>query len=234
MLIKLEPDTAKKIYQIRVWAANFQKLPQEKLFKLACDPKQKTKNINTRLDAIFTLRHKFELIAKSNDDSSVLTDQDVEQLYKLMIDDENFPVLVNVNDFAVEEVTCKKGYEDIAHKKAVKRDLEENVALLRAEAAKLILDFGNSTKRFNEIRGDFIKSIKEILSNMLCEQDQIFASERKMPDNSEKMTVSNYFKSFVEVLYFIDKESARPFMSIFDIKETDFSYERRAKNLLNT
>ena len=64
---------------------------------------------------------------------------------------------------------------------------------------------------------------------MLGEPDHLFVREQKLSEDKVEVKTTSYFKSFVEALYFTDKEAARPFMDIFNISLNEFSYERRTQ-----
>lgn len=223
MNVTLEPNPAVKIHQLVLWTSNFQRLPREKLLALALDPNRSVRNINVRLDAICTLRHLLNSNYEKTKNKNLLTNDEVERLYNLLCNEQEFPILINISDISVEKVTHIKGQEDLAHKKVVKKDIEENCALLRAEAALLIIDFGINTSKFVEIKDDFKKTLKEILGNMLSEPDQVFVKERA----TSKVISTDYPKRFIEALYLIDKESAKPFITSFNIDESAFKPERR-------
>lgn len=230
MHVTLEANDSQKIRQLRTWAINFrQHLDRKVLFRLATDPKQHVKNINVRHDASAVIRKRLEEDSNTN----FLTNEEVEQLYKLIKDEEDFPILVSAEEFTVQDITHIKGKEDLATKKKVKKDIEENVAVLKAEAALLIVDFGLNTNRFKELRMPLIKTITGILGNMLCEPDHLFIREIINGDGIKVIT-TNYFERFVEALYFIDEDTAKPFMDIFEIKPERFSFERRQRKASQT
>lgn len=226
MRVNLEPDPQLKLHQLASWANNFQHLDRRTLINLGTNPKQKVKNINVRHDALIVFGKRLEDMKAASAWPVSLTDEEVEKLYNLIIDEEDFPILVDTNEIVVEEITHLKEQEDELHKKGVKRDIEENIAVLKAEALFLIVDFGAKTKRFSELRSNLIIAITGILENMLCEPDQLFVKEKS---ETGKVIISFSFINYVEALYFIDKESAKPFMEIFNIPESNFSFERRRK-----
>lgn len=231
MQVTLEPNTSQKIHQLGTWTINFRKnLDRKVLFRLATDPTVHVKNINVKLDAIIVIRNILEKQAQETHNGDLLTDEEIEKLFNLIKDDEDFPILLDTQEISVEQVTHIKNHEDLATKKKVKIDIEENDAVLKAEAALLIVDFGTNTKKFQQIRLQLIKTISAILGNMLCEKDHIFVREIKKGDKIEVIT-TNFFKQFVQALYFIDEEAAKPFMDIFSIKPEDFSFERRQRKV---
>lgn len=226
MRVRLEYDSHIKLKQLQTWALSFKELDRGTLFKLATDPSQEVKNINERATAIIVLRTLLEKASKQFDTSNLLTDDEVEQLYCLLINEDDFPILVDTESFVVQDVTYVEKGKAVPEKTIV-RDIEENCALLRAEAALLIVDFGQRTKRFLELKPKIIEGVKEIVLNMLCEKDQIFFKETIVDGSTTDVNQSLYFRVFVEALYFVDKDSARLFMASFDVNESGFSYKRK-------
>ena len=217
MLIRLETNPKDKSHQLRRWTQAFQHLSNERLLSLATNKEQNVKNINVRLDALLVFIQRLQDSSKKTNRRYILTDVEVEQLYNLIKNEDDFPVLVNPNEIVVEEVTHEKDHEDIVYKKQVKKDIEENVALLKAYAALVIVDYGLHTKKFLELRQPLIKSITGILGNMLGEPDHVFVKEGR---DKESVKPTNFFSNFIEALYFIDNQSAKPFMQLFNISES--------------
>ena len=227
--INLEPNPRKKLDQLRSWTTAFAHLDRQKLLDLATNPNRNVKNINVRLDALYTLRQKLKTLSTLQPNTSTLTDNELEQLFNLIKDEDDFPTLVDSEELIVEDITHEKGHEDTKHKKETKNDIEQNVALLKSEAALLIVDFGLKTHKFTELRQPLISLITSRLGNLVGDPDHLFIREQKISECTVEVKTTNYFKSFVEALYFIDKEVAKPFMDIFNVSLNDFSYERRTK-----
>ena len=219
MLTRLEPDPSANIVKFPLYYAKLFSKQREELINIAIN--KTDEEINERVVALNLLRGRLEKLPDNSPEKS-LTDNEVQSLYNLITDEAEFPIIVYSEEFTVEEITHEQGREDSTYKLKIKTDIEQNDALLRAEAAMLIVDFGTSTNKFRQIRSDFIEALKYILDNMLCEKDQIFLNEKELEPSS-------YFIHFVEALYFTDKESARQFMLQFNVKETSFSFERRTK-----
>lgn len=227
MQVKLEPNVKEKLHQLERWGQVIGKLDSELLLDLATNPKRNVKNINVRLAALLGFEQRLYELARKRLTKDLLTDDEVEKLYKLIINEEDFPIMVFPEEFKVEEVTHEKEKEDLQVKKKIIQDIEENVAILKAYALLLIIDYGANTKKFQEIHQSLVKTITGILGNMLGEPNHIFLKEEISSDNNVGIKASRFFVNFVEALYFIDEEAARPFMDIFKVTTNSFSASGR-------
>ena len=227
------PNAADRVHQLGAWGKSFHRLNRATLLNLAANPEQHTHNINVKHAAIIQLQNRLETVRKAlekkkthRDPRTLLKDNEVIQLFNLVRSEQDFPILVDINYLQVDNVVhgSKEELEKARlHKEQVVKDVEENCALLRSTAALLIIDFGSKTNAFQEIRQDLIEELKFILIDMLKENHETFITI------TDHHTIKNstYFKSFVEALYFLDRESARPYMDIFKIGTHDFSFQRR-------
>lgn len=226
MLVTLEPDSTVKLHQLQSWSTTFTKLDRQKLLDIATNPSKNVENINERITAVGALR---QILEKDGQQAS-LTDDEVKKLFTLIRDEEDFPILVDPEEIVVEKVTHEQGHEDQASKKRIKKDIEENVAQLKADAALLIAEFGQNTNKFRELHEQIITVITSILGQMLGEPDHLFVQERNAGDKLE-IKATDYYTGFVEALYCIKPESAKVFMDIPNprILIDSFSVSRRAR-----
>ncbi len=216
ILARLEPNHPANVQKLRLYHSSLGPRNREELVNIAIK-KDTDEEINERICALLELRDRLEKLPASSHEKS-LTDEEVQKLYTLITDEAEFPIVVYTEEFTVEEVTHEKGHEDAEYKSKIKKDIEENDALLRAEAALLIVDFGQGTKKYNELKHRLVTAITGILGNMLGEPDHLFLKEQ---------VPSTYLKQFVEALYFIDINVAEPFMKIFNMNTNEFSLQRR-------
>ena len=223
---RLEPDPRTKLKQLGLYVEAHKSKSREELINIAIN--WVDKNINERIVALLTFRKILENTPK-NLQKRALTNHEMQKLYHLIKDDAEFPIIVYPDQFTVEEITHEKNHEDSNYKKTITINIEENDAVLRAEAALLIVDFGQETKKYDELKHKLVSAITAILGNMLGEPNNLFVKEVK--ENSDWGKPSSCFIRFVEALYFIDEEAARPFMSHFNVQETDFSHERRKRKV---
>lgn len=227
-LTRLEPDHTTNLKKLPLYRANLSSKKREELINIAIYKAEE--EINERVTALYTLR---DILQKPPDGppEKSLTDEEVQKLYELIIDEAEFPIVVYPDEFTVEEITHEQNHEDAKYKSEVKNGIEENDALLRAEAALLIVDFGQGTKKYKALKHRLVIAITAILGNMLAESDHLFLKEIKKADRVES-NPSSYFKSFVEALYFIDEKAAEHFIKIFNININEFSIERRKRKYL--
>ncbi len=230
LLTRLELDPLANIRKLPFYCAKLGSKQREELIYLVINKNSTEENINERISALYALRDRLE---KSPDNSpqKSLTDKEVQKLYHLITDEAEFPIVIYPDEFTVEEITHEKNHEDSTYKLKITKDIEQNDALLRAEAALLIVDFGQNTKKYNELKHRLATAITAILGNMLGEPHDLFLKELEREGNQTEQIPSMYFTNFVEALYFIDKKAAEHFIKIFNININDFNLERRNKKL---
>lgn len=219
--VRLEPDYSAKLKQLKFYSENHKSKKRDELIYIAINNNPTEENINERISALLELRNRLTNLPDGSSHKS-LTDKEVQKLYHLITDEAEFPIVVYPDEFTVEEITHEKDHEDTTYKLKITKDIEQNDALLRAEAALLIVDFGQNTKRYNQLKHRLVIAITGILGNMLGEPHHLFLTEKSL---------SKYFTQFVEALYFIDEKSAERFIKIFNININDFNLDRRNKKL---
>ena len=224
--VRLEPDYSAKLKQLKFYSENHKSKKRDELIYIAINNNPTEENINERISALLELRNRLTNLPDGSSHKS-LTDKEVQKLYHLITDEAEFPIVVYPDEFTVEEITHEKDHEDSKYKSKIKKDIEENDALLRAEAALLIVDFGQSTKKYQALKHRLATSITGILGNMVGEPDHLFLKETKKDGTNVEPVPSSYFKTFVEALYFIDKNAAEHFITMFNINTNEFSLQRR-------
>jgi hypothetical protein len=201
MLVTIEANTSSKLRQLAAWAKYFHYMDRTQLIDLATNPQRKVKNINVRLSSILFLR-----------ESGYATNAEVEKLFNLVKDEKDFPIWVDAKSIIVKEVTGEKDHEDLPYKQKLKRNIEENVAMLRSEAALMIAEFGQRTMAYKKIKPEFITTLKEILDRIAT--DPIFVDQRTHK-------TSSYFNGFLKALYLADRRAAVPYMTNYGINLSD-------------
>lgn len=229
MLTRIETNPQANLDHLQTFVSQLRHAGKKRLIERATNLEDKDEYINERVVALAALRKELENIPNWQKRGDLLSNKEVEKLFRIIKDEEDFPVLVDPNEIKVEEVTHEKDHEDLPYKKKLKKSIEENDAMLRGHAALLIVDFGLKTKRFLQLKHLFIKEITGILGNMLGESDHLFIKETRLGNDKVNIDASLFFKMLVEALYFIDEESAKPFMDFFNIQLEDFSIERRKR-----
>ncbi len=229
LLTRLETDPAAKLKSLPLYRAQLSSKERKELIKIAINKAEE--QINERVTALDELRDRLEKLPDHSSQKS-LTDEEVQILYKLIKDEAEFPIVVYPEQFTVEQITHKTGHEDLEYKSKITKDIEENDAMLRARAALLIVDFGQGTKKYRELKHPLVIAITAILGNMLGEPDNLFLKETKINGNKAEPLPSSYFKQFVEALYFIDETVSERLIKIFRVNVNDFSFQRRERKHL--
>lgn len=201
MLVTIETNPSLKLHQLAAWAKYFHHMDRIQLLDLATNPQRKVKNINVRLSSMLFLR-----------ESGYVTNVEVEKLFKVVKDEKDFPMWIDANSIIVKEVTGEKDHEDLSYKQKLKRNIEENVAMLRSEAALMIAEFGQRTLMYKRIKPQFVRVLREILDKIAL--DPVFVNQ-----NTHK--TSPYFNSFLKALYLADKKSAMPYITEYGIDLSD-------------
>lgn len=210
MIVNLEIDPRTKLHQLKSWSTTLRHLDRHTLIDLATNSNRRVKNINVRLDAMLFLR-----------ESSCVSSREIEPLFRLVKDEKDFPIWVDADSIVVKEVTHEKDHEDLPYKQKLKRNIEENVAMLRSWAALMIAESGQRTRIYKSIKSEFIGTLKEILNKIAT--DPIFVNQ-----NTHK--TSSFFNDFLKALYLADKQSAMPFITKYGINLSDLfpPYPRKA------
>ncbi len=226
--VRLEPDSLAKLQQLQLYKKKLDFVEREKLIDIAINNRPIEENINERISALYVLRDILEKTPNNSPHKS-LTNIEVQKLYHLIIDEKEFPIIIYPEEFTVEQITHEKNHEDKEYKLKIIKDIEQNDALLRAEATLLIVDFGQNTQKYKQLQPRLTTAITAILGNMVGEPHHLFVKEVEKSDKQIEAVPSGYFKGFVEALYFIDKKAAEHFMKIFNITTNDFSLQRKEK-----
>ena len=227
-LTRLEPDPLASVTRLSLYSAELSSKQREELINIAINKAEE--EVNERVAALYMLKERLEKLSNSSTEKS-LTDKEVQELYELITDEAEFPIVVYPEQFTVEEITHEKDHEDSTYKSKIQKAVEQNDALLRAIAALLIVDFGQNTKKYKALKPYLTTAITAILGNMLGEPNSLFLKEFKNGTNEVESVPSRYFKAFVEALYFIDQKAAAPFIKIFSININDFDLQRREEKL---
>ena len=216
--VKFQEDPQLNILDTIGFYTEYSTFSREKLFEIITNTSPDIEYINAKAVALGIINERLETESNNteNDPGTLLSDQEVEKLFNIVKDEADFPILLDRKEL-------NNGSRQSDDTKTI-RDIEENAALFRGTAALLIVDYGYKTKKFEEIKKDLTDELKDILGNMLSEQNQLFLRE-----DGNLVKISSYFRSIAEALFFIDEEAARKLMSIFSVKETDFSFERRKR-----
>ena len=223
-LTRLESDPSANLRKLPLYCAKLFSKQREELISVVTN--KADEEINERVVALEDLRDRLEKLPANSPEKS-LTDNEVQKLYELITDEDEFPIVVYPEQFTVEEITHEKDHEDSTYKSKIKNDIEQNDAALRAKAALLIVDFGQNSNKYKELKNCLVTAITGILGNMLGEPDHLFLKEIKSDGKKAEPVPSQYFKTFVEALYFINKNAAEHFINIFNIDINSFSFERR-------
>src|SRR3989338_5543314 len=216
ILTRLEPNHTINLQRLPFYSAKLSSKSREELINVVIN--KADKGINERISALFELRDRLEKLPDNSDNSpkKLLTNREVQALYYLITDETEFPVMVYPDEFTVEEITHEKGHEDSTYKLKIIRAIEENDAVLRAQAALLIADFGQVSKKYKELKHRLVAAITAVLGNMVAEPDHLFLPETGTAAKAESAP-SIHFKNFVEALYFIDEKAGGHFIKIFNI-----------------
>lgn len=223
ILTRLEPNRTINLKRLPLYHAELSSKPREELISVAIN--KADKGINERISALLALRDRLEQLP-DNSPQKLLTNREVQTLYYLITDETEFPIMVYPDEFTVEEITHERDHEDNTYKLKIIRAIEENDAVLRAQAALLIADFGQVSKKYKELKHRLVAAIAAVLGNMVAEPEHLFLSETGTAAKTEPAP-SIHFKNFVEALYFIDEKAGGHFIKIFNININDFSLDRR-------
>lgn len=223
--VRLEPNPLAKLQQLQLYKKKFDSIERERLVDIALNNRPVEENINERISALYVLRDILEKTPASSPDKS-LTNIEIQKLYHLIIDEKEFPIVIYPEEFTVEQITHEKNHEDAKYKLEIIKDIEQNDALLRAEAALLIADFGQTTEKYKQLKPRLITAITAILGNMVGEPHHLFLKEVEKDGKQVESVSSRYFNGFVEALYFIDEKAAEHFMKLFNITTKDFNSQR--------
>ena len=220
MPIVLIADPGKRAATNRELALKFKDGDPSDLLDLATNPRRSVDTFQERVIAMEALKGVLQRLSIQTNRDDILTDYEIEKLYDF-IKDENFPVLVSPDEFTVQSVTNEPDHEDPAYKNKVLHDIEQNVARLKGDAALLIVDYGLNTRKFKQLRQPLVRTITDILDDMLAEKDHLFVTVTLKP--------TSYFTNFIEALYCIDERAAEVFMERFGVTTNDFNPHRIAR-----
>ena len=150
--VRIETDPRIKVQHLKEYLEAHRSRNRDELINIAINHTEE--NINERISALYALR---DILGKTPErfQSKVLTNIEIQKLYHL-VKDEEFPVVVYPDEFTVKEITHEIGHENHQYKETITKAIEENDAVLRAEAALLIIDFGQETKKYKEIKHKLI------------------------------------------------------------------------------
>lgn len=256
MLTRIELDPRFKLSLSASSVRHYSNMPRKKLLDTAITNTSISQNINTRLIALFRLherlsktREEIEKNQRGKDPKSLLDDAEIRKLYNLVRDEYDFPIIVDREErLDIQEVAQYNGQpldinregsiqyngrtystDDKRLERHLVQDIEENDAVLRGVAAFLIVDFGSHTPTFQKIKYGLIKALTGILNNMIEEEGHIFIKDRSISKDRKGFALSSYFINFIEALYFIDKQAAKPFMESYNISENNFDVNRRER-----
>lgn len=228
ILTRLEPNYIINLKRLPFYRAELSSKLREELINVAIN--KADKGINERISALFELRGRLEKLP-DNSPQKLLTNREVQALHYLITDEAEFPIMVYPDEFTVEEITHEKEREDSTYKLKIIRAIKENDAVLRAQAALLIVDFGQVSKKYKELKHRLVAAITTILGNMVAEPDHLFLPETGTAAKVEPIP-SIHFKNFVEALYFIDEKAGGHFIKIFNLNIDDFSLDRRNRKAI--